>query len=103
MRSAPAPACRDSRGGLGILGGSFNPPHRGHVELARHALRELGLSRVLLMPARVSPGKPLEQEPNPAAPEHRLEMCRLAAAGVEGVERARWRSNGRRRRTRWIL
>jgi nicotinate-nucleotide adenylyltransferase len=73
-------------GGLGILGGSFNPPHRGHVELARHALRELGLSRVLLMPARVSPGKPVEDEPNPAHPEHRLEMCRLAAAGVEGVE-----------------
>ncbi len=74
------------RGGLGILGGSFNPPHRGHVELARHALRELGLERVLLMPARVSPGKPVEGGPNPAHPEHRLEMCRLAAAGVEGVE-----------------
>ena len=73
-------------GGLGILGGSFNPPHRGHVELTRHALRELGLSRVLLMPARVSPGKPAEDEPNPAHPEHRLAMCRLAAAAVEGVE-----------------
>jgi nicotinate-nucleotide adenylyltransferase len=74
------------RGDLGILGGSFNPPHRGHVELARHALRELGLGRVLLMPARISPGKAVEDEPNPAHPEHRLEMCRLAAAGVEGVE-----------------
>ena len=73
-------------GRLGILGGSFNPPHRGHVELARHALRELGLERVLLMPARISPGKPVEEEPNPAHPEHRLEMCRLAAVGVEGVE-----------------
>jgi nicotinate-nucleotide adenylyltransferase len=82
--SNDAPAC--GAGGLGILGGSFNPPHRGHVELARHALRELGLGRVLLMPARVSPGKPVVEEPNPAHPEHRLEMCRLAAAGVEGVE-----------------
>jgi len=71
---------------LGILGGSFNPPHRGHIELARHALRELGLRRVLLMPARVSPGKPVGEQPNAAHPEHRLEMCRLAAAGVEGVE-----------------
>ena len=71
---------------LGILGGSFDPPHRGHIELARHALRELGLSRVLLMPARVSPGKPVEGDPNPAHPEHRLAMCRLAAGGVEGVE-----------------
>jgi nicotinate-nucleotide adenylyltransferase len=73
-------------GRLGVLGGSFNPPHRGHVELARHALRELGLERVWLMPARVSPGKPVEEDPNPAHPEHRLEMCRLAVAGVGGVE-----------------
>jgi nicotinate-nucleotide adenylyltransferase len=84
--AAPAGIGDPSRGGLGILGGSFNPPHRGHVELARHALRELGLGRVLLMPARLSPGKPAEEEPNPAHPEHRLEMCRLAAAGVEGLE-----------------
>jgi nicotinate-nucleotide adenylyltransferase len=41
---------------------------------------------VLLMPARVSPGKPVEEEPSAAHPEHRLEMCRLAAVGVEGVE-----------------
>ena len=69
-------------GGLGILGGTFNPPHCGHVALARHALRELGLERVLLMPARLSPGKPVEDDPGP---EHRLEMCRLAVAGIEGV------------------
>ncbi len=85
---APSPAAAvgagdPSRGGLGILGGSFNPPHCGHLELARHALRELGLERVLLMPAHVSPGKPVEEDPGP---HHRLEMCRLAAAGVEGVE-----------------
>ena len=80
-------AAASGAGGLGILGGSFNPPHRGHVELARHALRELGLRRVLLMPARISPGKPVEEDPTiPTAREHRLEMCRLAVAGVEGVE-----------------
>ncbi len=72
-------------GGFGILGGTFNPPHRGHVALARHALRELGLEQVLLMPARLSPGKPVADEPNPAHPEHRLEMCRLAVDEVEGV------------------
>jgi nicotinate-nucleotide adenylyltransferase len=70
-------------GGLGVLGGTFNPPHRGHVELACHALRELGLARVLVVPARVSPGKALEDDPGP---ERRLEMCRLAVEGVEGVE-----------------
>ncbi len=75
------------RGGLGILGGSFNPPHSGHVSLARHALRELALERVLLMPARVSPGKPVEDEQlKPTDPNHRLEMCRLAVVDVEGVE-----------------
>jgi nicotinate-nucleotide adenylyltransferase len=71
---------------LGILGGSFNPPHRGHIELARHARDELRLKRVLLVPTYISPGKPVEKEANPAHPEHRLEMCRLAAAGVDGVE-----------------
>jgi nicotinate-nucleotide adenylyltransferase len=65
-----------------VLGGTFNPPHVGHLALARHALEELGLERVLLMPARLSPGKPAEDDPGPT---HRLEMCRLAAAGVAGV------------------
>jgi nicotinate-nucleotide adenylyltransferase len=71
---------------VGVLGGSFNPPHLGHLALARHAREELALDRVLLMPARRSPGKPAEEEPNPARPGHRLEMCRLAVAGAEGVE-----------------
>jgi nicotinate-nucleotide adenylyltransferase len=84
--AASVGAGEPSGGSLGILGGSFNPPHCGHIALARHALRELGLRRVLLMPARVSPGKPVGEEPSPAHPEHRLEMCRLVAVGVEGVE-----------------
>jgi nicotinate-nucleotide adenylyltransferase len=60
---------------LGILGGTFNPPHLGHLALARHALGELGLDRVLLMPACLSPFKRSEEDPGP---EHRLRMCRLA-------------------------
>ncbi len=86
--AAPVGAGEPSRGGLGILGGSFNPPHRGHVALARHALRELGLERVLLMPARISPGKPVEEDPDRSeiGQRHRLAMCRLAVAAVEGVE-----------------
>lgn len=71
-----------------MLGGSFNPPHLGHVALARHALGELALDRVLLMPARRSPHKGAEADPGP---EHRLRMCRLAVAGeprlqVSGLE-----------------
>jgi nicotinate-nucleotide adenylyltransferase len=46
-------------------------------------MEELALERVLVVPARISPGKPVEEDPGP---EHRLEMCRLAAAGVEGIE-----------------
>ncbi len=62
---------------LGILGGTFNPPHRGHLALARHAKAELGLERVLLMPGR-SPHKLSEVDPGPS---DRLEMCRLALTG----------------------
>ncbi|HEY5342699.1 MAG TPA: nicotinate-nucleotide adenylyltransferase [Solirubrobacteraceae bacterium] len=65
---------------IGILGGTFNPPHRGHLALARHALGELGLERVLLMPAHNAPHKGEEGDPGP---ERRLEMCRLAVGGEE--------------------
>jgi nicotinate-nucleotide adenylyltransferase len=67
---------------LGILGGTFNPPHRGHLALARHAKAELGLKRVLLMPAGRSPHKLSEVDPGPS---DRLEMCHLAVAGVDAV------------------
>jgi nicotinate-nucleotide adenylyltransferase len=69
-------------GRLGILGGTFNPPHLGHLALAHQAKDELGLERVLLVPARLSPGKSAEEDPGPG---RRLEMCRLFAAGVAGV------------------
>jgi len=66
---------------IGVLGGTFNPPHRGHLELARHALRELALDRVLLMPAYTAPNKhTVGDEANDPGPAHRLAMCRLAAA-----------------------
>ncbi len=68
---------------LGVLGGTFNPPHLGHLALARHAARELALERVLLIPARLPPHKTPAEDPG--APR-RLEMCRLLAAGEEGIE-----------------
>jgi len=67
---------------LGILGGTFNPPHLGHLAIARDALRELALDRVVLVPARMPPHKMVERDPGSAA---RLAMCRLLVAGVEGV------------------
>jgi nicotinate-nucleotide adenylyltransferase len=62
---------------VGVLGGSFNPPHLGHLALARHAARELGLERVLLIPVCEPPHKPVSADD--PGPEHRLEMCRLLA------------------------
>jgi nicotinate-nucleotide adenylyltransferase len=67
---------------LGILGGTFNPPHLGHVAIARHARSELGLERVVLMPAGAPPHKPIAQDPGA---ERRLAMCRLLVDGLAGV------------------
>ena len=65
---------------VGILGGTFNPPHLGHLVCAQEAYLQLGLDRVMLIPARIPPHKPVEDEPGP---EHRLELCRLAVDGDE--------------------
>lgn len=71
------PASRTAGRRLGVLGGTFNPPHVGHLGLARAALAELALERVLLVPARVAPHKTDAEDPGA---EHRLRMCRLAVA-----------------------
>jgi nicotinate-nucleotide adenylyltransferase len=63
---------------VGILGGTFNPPHLAHLVCASEARAQLALERVVLIPTGVPPHKPMEQEPGAA---HRLEMCRLAAGG----------------------
>ena len=68
---------------VGILGGTFNPPHLGHLICAQEAHRELGLERVLMIPARIPPHKPVEHEPGA---EHRLELCRRAVAGDDRFE-----------------
>jgi nicotinate-nucleotide adenylyltransferase len=60
---------------LGILGGTFNPPHIGHLICAQEAHLQLGLDRVLVVPAPRPPHKAVADEPGA---EHRLEMCRLA-------------------------
>lgn len=65
---------------LGLLGGTFNPPHLGHLVCAQEAHSQLGLDRVLFVPARIPPHKPVEHEPGP---EHRLQLCRLAVAADE--------------------
>jgi nicotinate-nucleotide adenylyltransferase len=65
---------------IGILGGTFNPPHLGHLICAQEAYLQLCLDRVTLIPARIPPHKAVEDEPGA---DHRLELCRLAVHGDE--------------------
>ncbi len=64
---------------IGIFGGSFNPPHVGHIQSAVYAAEQLGLDRLLLVPAWQTPGKNMPD----ASPEQRLAMLRLAVRGQE--------------------
>jgi nicotinate-nucleotide adenylyltransferase len=71
---------------VGLLGGTFNPPHLGHLVCAQEAHTALGLDRVLLVPAGVPPHKEVEAEPGV---EHRVAMCLAAVAGDERLEVSR--------------
>ena len=59
---------------IGIFGGSFDPPHLGHLQIALLAKDHLGLDEVWFIPVFISPFK--TNEP-PVSPEHRLEMVKL--------------------------
>ena len=63
---------------IGIYGGSFNPPHTGHLQAARYALQSMQLERLLIIPANTSPGKaPCANMPTS---EQRLQMTCLTFA-----------------------
>ena len=64
---------------IGVLGGSFNPPHNGHLIIASDACEALKLDKLLVMPAFANPLKGHDAEG--ASPEQRLEMTRLAFGG----------------------
>jgi nicotinate-nucleotide adenylyltransferase len=64
-------------GDIGILGGTFNPPHMGHLVMAQEALDQLDLDRVVFMPVAVPPHKEAREDPGAAA---RVRLCRLAVA-----------------------
>lgn len=61
---------------IGILGGSFDPIHNGHLHMAKSAYDTGDFDEIWLMPAGHSPNK---KEENMTSSEHRLAMCRLAA------------------------
>ena len=62
---------------IGIYGGTFNPPHLGHLAAARAAVAALGLDKLLFVPAAVPPHKELPQDT--PSPEHRLAMVEKMA------------------------
>lgn len=68
---------------IAIFGGAFNPVHREHVNLARAAVRELGLDKIIIMPTAVSPHKKGRLA---ADFWQRYEMCRLAFASLPQAE-----------------
>ena len=72
---------------IAVFGGSFDPVHNGHVMIARSALAELELDRLIVMPAAQSPFKP-DQTLAPAAA--RMEMLRAAFSGEPEIEISSW-------------
>lgn len=68
---------------IGIYGGSFNPVHFGHVNVARRAIEDLALDKLLVIPANVSPFKMIGAANAPRFPWNRLEMVKNAFSGME--------------------
>lgn len=68
---------------IGLLGGAFDPPHNGHIAVAKAVLAAKGLSRVDLLVSAQSPHA--NGKSNTADVQHRLAMARLAAEGHEGL------------------
>jgi nicotinate-nucleotide adenylyltransferase len=71
---------------VGLLGGTFNPPHLGHLVCAQEAHFQLGLDRIVFMPVHSPPHKEVEQDPGV---EHRVALCSLAVAGDDRFEVSR--------------
>ena len=72
---------------LGVLGGTFDPVHCGHVLLAVAAREQLDLDRVLFVPAADPPHK--DHRPDLAPAEDRWHMVQAALSGVDGLEASR--------------
>ena len=67
---------------VGIYGGTFSPVHNGHVAAAKAFMEQMWLDILYVIPTGVTPHKTMKGD---ATAADRLEMCRLAFAGMEGV------------------
>ncbi len=77
-----------------IFGGTFDPPHLGHLAAAQEALERCGLERVLFVP---SESNPLKQDEQKSPTEHRLAMTQLAIADDQQLRLAQLRPGALRR------
>lgn len=68
---------------IAMFGGSFNPIHRGHIQIVQAVKEMFSLDRVLIMVANDPPHKQIADGVSAA---HRLEMTRIALEGIEGLE-----------------
>ena len=67
---------------IGIYGGTFSPPHNGHIAAAKAFMEKMWLDFLYVIPTATPPHKEMDV---PMDAAHRLEMCRLAFSDVEGV------------------
>ena len=67
---------------IGIYGGTFGPVHNGHIAAAKAFFEQMHLDLLYVIPAGIPPHKQIDASDDP---QHRLHMCELAFAGMDGV------------------